>query len=184
MTDKDRLIEHEYDGIMEYDNPMPTWWVTMFWATIIFSIIYALNIGGIGSGEGRIAAYEADMAAWRAAHPIETAAADGDLLLALVDDQAAVSEGETVFAQYCAPCHAGDGGGGIGPNLTDDTWIHGGSIVEIHTVISDGVLAKGMPQWGRTLSADQVNAVTAYVWTLRGTTPAAPKAAEGEPVGP
>jgi cytochrome c oxidase cbb3-type subunit 3 len=180
MSDKDRLIEHEYDGIMEYDNPMPTWWVVMFWATIIFSIFYAFNIG-VGSGEGRIAQYEADMADWAREHPIETPTASAEELLALADDPAMIAEGKAVFDKSCVACHAADGGGGIGPNLTDAAWLHGASIDQIHDVIRDGVLEKGMPEWGRTLTADEVASVTAYVWTLRGTTPAAPKAPEGEP---
>ena len=182
MSDKDRLIEHQYDGIQEYDNPMPRWWVTAFWATIIFSVAYALNLGGIGTGEGRIAAYEADMAAWRAAHPVEVPTATTEELLAAAADPATVAAGGEIFARNCVACHAADGGGGIGPNLTDDHWIHGGTINDVHTVITDGVLAKGMPQWGRTLTAAEVTQVTTYVWSLAGTTPAAPKAPEGDPV--
>lgn len=92
MSEKDRLVEHEYDGIQEYDNPMPRWWVIIFWATIIYSIVYALNIGGIGSGKGRVAEYEADMAAWREAHPQGAGPADPAALLALAEDPAAKAE--------------------------------------------------------------------------------------------
>jgi cytochrome c oxidase cbb3-type subunit 3 len=179
MSDKDRLVEHEYDGIQEYDNPMPRWWVLTFWATIIFSIAYLLNIGGIGAGEGWIADYEADMVAWREAHPQGGGPVDVAALLALAADEEALEEGEEAYAKYCAACHAADGGGMIGPNLTDDHWLHGGTIDSIHTVIAEGVLAKGMPAWGKMLSPAQVDQVTAYVWSLYGSTPAAPKAAEG-----
>lgn len=179
MSDEDRILEHEYDGIKEYDNPMPAWWVLTFWATIIFSVAYVLNIGGIGTGEGRIAAYEADMAAWRAAHPEGGAPVDAGALLALAADDEAREEGREVYLKYCAACHATDGGGLIGPNLTDDQWLHGGTIDSIHVVIAEGVLAKGMPAWAKMLSAEQVDQVTAYVWSLRGSAPAAPKAPEG-----
>lgn len=179
MSDKDRILEHEYDGIKEYDNPMPAWWVLTFWATIIFSVAYVLNIGGIGTGEGRIAAYEADMAAWREAHPQGGAPVDAGALLALAADDEAREEGREIYAKYCAACHAADGGGLIGPNLADAHWLHGSTIDSIHTVIAEGVLAKGMPAWSKMLSADQVDQVTAYVWSLRGSTPAAPKAPEG-----
>lgn len=180
VSEKDRLIEHEYDGIREYDNPMPRWWVLTFWATIIFAGLYLLNIGPIGAGDGWIAAYEADMAAFRAAHPVQTGPADAGALLALAADEEAREEGEEIFTRSCAACHGPDGGGVIGPNLTDDAWLHGGTIGEIHQVITDGVLAKGMPAWGRQLPPDEINQVTAYVWSLHGTTPTNPKAPEGE----
>ncbi len=182
MSDKGRLIEHSYDGIQEFDNPMPRWWVTTFWATIVYSGIYALNIFGIGSGPGRIAQYEAEMAAAAAARPAETPTSTPEQLLAFAADPKHVEEGKEVFAKHCAACHAADGGGLIGPNLTDDAWLHGGTIDAVHTVIVDGVLAKGMPAWGQMLKPEDVEEVTAYVWSLRGTTPAAPKAAEGEVV--
>ena len=179
MSDQDRLIEHEYDGIQEFDNPMPRWWVTTFWGTIIFSGLYLLNVGPIGAGAGRIAQYEADMAAWREAHPTDQGTVDSEALLALAGDHEVLEEGKEIFARTCAACHGPDGGGVIGPNLTDNAWIHGGTIAEIHAVVSEGVLAKGMPAWGRQLTPAQVNAAVAYVWSLQGTTPANPKAAEG-----
>jgi len=182
MSDQDRLIEHSYDGIQEYDNPMPAWWVTTFWATIIFSAIYALNILGIGSGPGRIAQYNAEMAAAEALKPPEAPSATPEQLLAFAADPENVEEGKEVYGKNCAACHAADGGGLIGPNLADDHWIHGGAIEQVHGVIVAGVLAKGMPAWGEILKPEDVEVVTAYVWSLRGTTPAAPKAAEGEVV--
>ena len=178
-TEKDRLIEHSYDGIQEYDNPMPRWWVLTFWATIVFAVLYTFNVAGMGTGAGRIADYEREMAAARAAHPAPTGTTNPDQLLALVKDDHEVAEGKKVFVKNCVVCHAADGGGLIGPNLTDDSWIHGGKIEEINATITNGVLAKGMPPWGTLLRPREVDEVTAYVWTLRGTTPAKPKAAEG-----
>lgn len=179
MSKKDELIEHEYDGIQEYDNPMPRWWVAMFWLTIIFAVLYPFNIGPIGSGKGWIGEYEADMAAAAAARPDDGGAIDASALLALAADPATLETGHAEFTKYCAACHGPTGGGVIGPNLTDDAWLHGGTITEIHTVVHDGVLTKGMPAWGKQLSADQVNAVVAYLWSIRGTTPDNPKAPQG-----
>ncbi|HET9064205.1 MAG TPA: cbb3-type cytochrome c oxidase N-terminal domain-containing protein [Gemmatimonadales bacterium] len=179
MSEKDQLIEHEYDGIQEYDNPMPRWWVTMFWLTILFAVLYPFNIGPIGSGKGWIGEYEADVAAAAAARPAGGGAVDAPTLLALADDPAAVAAGHAEFTKYCAACHGPDGGGIIGPNLTDDAWLHGSTITAIHAVVQDGVLTKGMPAWGKQLSPDEINAVVAYIWTLRGTTPANPKAPQG-----
>jgi cytochrome c oxidase cbb3-type subunit 3 len=179
MSDQDRIIEHEYDGIKEYDNPMPRWWVLCFWATIIYSLGYLLVVGGMGTRQGNVDEYEADMVAWRAAHPQGGAPVDVAAILAMVENPEALEEGGEVYTKYCAACHAADGGGMIGPNLADNAWIHGGSVDSIHTVIAEGVLAKGMPAWGKMLAPVQVDQVTAYVVSLGGTTPAAPKAPEG-----
>jgi cytochrome c oxidase cbb3-type subunit 3 len=154
--------------------------VISFWATIVFAIAYALNIAGIGVGKGRIAAYEADMAAFRKAHPINTSTATPEALLALTTRADQVAQGKAVFLKNCAPCHRPDGGGLIGPNLTDDYWLHGGRIEQIHTTIFNGVLEKGMPPWGKILQPAELDAVTAYVWTLHGSTPAGPKPPQGE----
>jgi cytochrome c oxidase cbb3-type subunit 3 len=177
---RDHLLDHSYDGIQEYDNPMPRWWVITFWATIIFAVVYALNIGGIGVGEGRIAAYEKDMAAFRAAHPVPESKISPEELLALAGKPDEVAQGKAVFTKNCIACHGPDGGGLIGPNLTDDYWLHGGKIEEIHTTIFNGVLDKGMPPWGKILQPAEINAVTTYVWSLHGTTPAKPKEPQGE----
>ena len=177
----DRLLDHEYDGIKEYDNPMPRWWLATFWVTIVFSILYVLNVPGIGNGKGREADYRAEMAAAAAL------AAKNDPLAGLTDDQlrtlAASAEGKAAgsatFATMCASCHLADGGGLIGPNLTDAYWLHGGRPLEIIRTISDGVPAKGMPAWGKMLKPEQLKAVAAYVIALQGTNPAKPKAPQG-----
>ncbi len=184
-TEQDHLLEHNYDGIQEFDNPMPRWWVYIFWATIVFSVLYWLNVPGIGSGKGRIANYEREMATAAAAEARLKAAqpspgASGEQLTALTRDAAALALGKDVFAKNCAACHRFDGGGQIGPNLADDAWLHGGAIDEIQKVVRDGVLEKGMPPWGKVLKPDQLDAVTAYVFTLRGTNPPDPKAPQGE----
>ena len=179
--DKDRLLDHSYDGIQEYDNPMPRWWVLTFWATIVFAILYVLNVPGIGNGDGRIADYNADMASAKARR-LAAEPAGGptpEALAALAADPAAIANGKQLFTTYCAACHRADGGGQIGPNLTDDSWVHGGTLPEIRTTIHDGVLAKGMPEWGKVLNPDQVNAAAVYVKSLGGTRPPNPKPPEG-----
>ena len=177
------LIEHQYDGIQEYDNPLPRWWVYLFYATIVFSILYWFNVPGVGIGRGRIANYEADVAAWKAAHPEPEGGASPEQLAALASDQNAIATGKQVFTTNCVSCHRADAGGMIGPNLTDEYWIHGGTLPEIHKTIVEGVLAKGMPTWGKLLKPDQINAVTVYVASLKGTNPPNPKAPEGQPIG-
>ena len=179
---EDLLLDHEYDGIQEYDNPMPRWWIQIFWATIIWAALYALNVPGIGTGKGRIANYERDMAAWRAKYPPAAAVKplDDATLLADTKDPAKLALGKTTFTMNCVPCHGPAGGGVIGPNLTDDYWLHGGAPSQIWTTVHTGVLAKGMPAWGQMLTPDKVEAVVAYVITLHGTHPANPKAPQGD----
>ncbi len=176
---EDKILEHSYDGIQEYDNPMPRWWLLTFAGTVIFSIIYYFNVGPIGNGKGRIADYEADMKAFAAAHPAPSGTISPETLNALIADKGKVEAGKTVFATTCASCHRADGGGLIGPNLTDEFWLHGGKPTDIYKTIVDGVLEKGMPNWGKLLKPEQVQAVTAYVISIQGTSPANPKAPQG-----
>jgi cytochrome c oxidase cbb3-type subunit 3 len=181
--DQDRLLDHEYDGIREYDNPLPRWWLIIFWASIAWSVVYAVNlIPGVGSGAGRIRRYEAEMAAARAkfGDPAAAVAAVGDSSVrAAARDPARLAVGREAFITYCAACHREDAGGNIGPNLTDEYWIHGGAPAQIHGTIALGVLDKGMPAWNAVLKPDEVLAVSAYVTTLRGTHPKDPKEPQG-----
>ncbi|MEP6763594.1 MAG: cbb3-type cytochrome c oxidase N-terminal domain-containing protein [Gemmatimonadaceae bacterium] len=177
---QDRILEHSYDGIQEYDNPMPRWWLLTFAGTVIFAILYLFNIGPIGNGKGRIADYEADMKAFAAAHPSSTG---NDItpaaLLALVGKTDVIELGRQTFVTNCVSCHRADGGGLIGPNLADKYWLHGSSLSDIYHTVNNGVLDKGMPPWGKILKPAQVQAVTAYVSTMQGTNPANPKAPQG-----
>ena len=181
---RDRLLDHEYDGLQEYDNPMPRWWLLTFAGTVIFSIIYLFNVGPVGNGDGRIADYEKDMKAFAAAHPEPTGGASGDALLALSRNPAEIAAGKETFDKNCAACHAADGGGLIGPNLADNFWIHGGTAEQIYLTVANGVLDKGMPPWGKVLKPQDVLRVTAYVLTLQGTKPAKPKAPQGNAAQP
>ena len=183
--DNDHLLDHAYDGIQEYDNPLPTWWKLIFYATILVVPIYLWDPLGIGLGPGREQAYKKELAAFAAAHPPSTGPAISDeQFVAMSKDPAKVAEGQAVFTTTCVACHRPDGGGLIGPNLTDDYWIHGGKPAEIHKVITEGVLAKGMPNWGKMLKPEQTDAVTAYVISIHGTNPANPRAPEGVKAAP
>lgn len=187
-NEKDRLLDHQYDEIQEYDNPLPTWWTIILWVTVVWSVFYWLNVvPGIGSGKGRIANYEADMAQaaekYGAVQKEAAAAIDPAALTKALGDPAAMAAGKATFASTCAPCHLADGGGSIGPNLTDDHWIHGNTYKDIMTTITNGVPDKGMPTWSSVLTPEQVAQVAAYVTTLYGTKPATPKAPQGDIVG-
>lgn len=179
--EQDRLLDHEYDGIKEYDNPMPRWWLATFWVTIAFSVLYVLNVPGLGIGPGRLAEYETEMA--RAAELAQRndplGGVTAEQIVAAARDPAAGEIGRATFTSMCASCHAADGGGLIGPNLTDDAFLHGGQPLDVFRTIAEGVAAKGMPPWGKILKPDQLVAVAGYVVAMQGSTPAKPKAPEG-----
>jgi cytochrome c oxidase cbb3-type subunit 3 len=183
-NDNDHLLDHSYDGIQEYDNPLPTWWKLIFYATILVVPLYLWDPIGIGVGPGKEKKYQQELSAFNAAHPKPAATYTDEQLVAFTKDPARVAAGKTLFTTTCAPCHRADGGGLIGPNLADDYWIHGGRPTDIMKTVVDGVLAKGMPNWGKMLKPEQVEDAVAYVQTLRGTNPPNPKEPQGTKYAP
>lgn len=178
----DSLLEHEYDGIVEYDNPMPGWWVWSFWASVLFSVGYLFHYWA-GNGVSVEDSYEAEMAVVRAerAQQALAQAVTEESLEQVLADQASLAEGSTVYASRCAPCHADKGQGLIGPNLTDAHWLHGGGrLMDIYKVVAEGVLEKGMPAWDRQLTPAELRQVVAFVGSIRGTNVPG-KAPEGTP---
>lgn len=176
------LLDHEYDGIREYDNPMPRWWLYIFWGTIIWAVLYWFNVPGFGVGKGRIANFEQSVADAEAQYGDLNAGVeqmDEGAILAVLDEPARLEAGKDTFVNTCSPCHKMDGGGSIGPNLTDAYWIHGRTPREMLTIVSGGVLDKGMPAWNAVLQPTQIAEVIAYVITLRGTNPPDAKGPEG-----
>ena len=165
------VLDHEYDGIQEYDNPMPRWWVNIFWATFVFSIGYFIHYELAGKGASVEVAYAEDL---RAAREVAAKQALGEGvteegLAKLVANASIVADAKVLFAERCAACHAERGEGRIGPNLTDSAWLHGsGKLMDIYAVVSEGVPAKGMPAWNRQLTPIELSKVVAYVGSLRG----------------
>jgi len=251
------LIDHDYDGIQEYDNDLPGWWKALFWITIIFAIIYVpyYHLAGdlqdveyqkemgtyveAGSNRGALEAYTSPYAGDGEMTPALRAQinqildvpfddqlmramskADADQLAKLeaafpdvyaayvsggvtpapaaavveaepesvpeedlepLTDEASLAAGKKVWDTQCFTCHLNDGGGSIGPNMTDNYWIHGGDMESIIHIIKVGVPAKGMIPWATTLTAEQINQVASYIKVkLVGTTPAVPKAPQGD----
>jgi cytochrome c oxidase cbb3-type subunit 3 len=179
---QEHLLEHSYDGIQEYDNPLPRWWVWIFYATIAFAIVYAFDPTGTIRGPGRVKEYQQQLADAARRWPQGSGGVDAAALVAASKDASVLAAGKAVFGTNCTPCHGPDGGGVIGPNLTDNYWLHGNTLPEIYKTVNEGVLAKGMPNWGKLLKPDQVTAVVVYVKSLEGTTPKTPKAPQGVPV--
>lgn len=164
------LTDHEYDGIQEYDNPMPRWWVLIFWGSFYFAACYFLWFHVYDKGSIS-ESYAADMAVFReeiAAREMGSGATE-ESLAKLSDNATMMTDAAAVFVLRCAQCHGPKGEGLIGPNLTDDHFIHGkGTLMDIHAVARDGVVTKGMPAWGRQLKPVELAKVVAFVGTLRG----------------
>jgi cytochrome c oxidase cbb3-type subunit III len=179
--DVDRVI-HEVDGIQEYDNKLPNWWLYTLYGAIVFAVGYWYWYETLRAGQSPKEAYqvELDRAAAEQAMAIKVGEATPESLLALTKDPNAVALGKQVFVSTCAACHRSDGGGNVGPNLTDEFWLHGGAPEKIFRTVASGVPDKGMPAWQPQLGALKTQAVTAYVLGLRGTNVAGGKPPQGE----
>jgi cytochrome c oxidase cbb3-type subunit 3 len=189
MAQFEDKVLHELDDIKEYDNPMPGWLMAIWWGSLIFAaaylIFYALSFGeGSMEAEYRAGTQEAISAvdAYFAANPlVPPSSAD---LLAGAANPAVLETGRARFTRTCAPCHGERAQGLIGPNLTDDHWIHGGRVEQIFQSVAKGWPAKGMPPWGRALKPEELAALVSYVRSLQGSNPPNARAPEGEPVAP
>ncbi|MBX2829251.1 MAG: c-type cytochrome [Flavobacteriaceae bacterium] len=177
------ILDHNYDGIKELDNRLPPWWLYGFYATIIFGAIYMVRFHVMGDYTqdeeyaNEVAVAKAEIEAWK-----KTAKDLVDVnTVTLLTDANDLNSGKTIFMERCVACHKNDGGGGIGPNLTDEHWILGGGIKNVFQTISEGGRAgKGMVPWKTELKPSEMAQVSSYVLSLQGTTPADPKAPEGE----
>ncbi len=177
------LLNHDYDGIQELDNHLPPWWKWMFYASIVFGVGYFLNYHVLGYAplmEEELA-IEMEQAAISVAAYKETMAnsIDESNVEALTDENE-IAEGKKVFDTHCASCHGTKGEGGIGPNLTDAYWLHGGGIQAVFTSVKYGIPEKGMQAWEKDLRPDDMQRVASYILTLEGTNPPGAKDAQGE----
>ena len=177
------VLDHNYDGIRELDNVLPPWWVYMFYATILFGVVYLVRFH-IVNDYTQAEEYENQVAEARIA--IEEYKRTAKNLVdvntvALLTDASDLKAGEKIFTMNCVVCHMADGGGGIGPNLTDKYWILGGGIKNVFRTISEGGRdGKGMVAWKNSLKPVEMAQVASYLLQFQGTEPADPKAPEGE----
>ncbi len=185
---KDEVLDHEYDGITEYDNPMPGWWLALYALCIVWAVVYVVGIGfgilpdyqdDLRDGQKELADLRREYEKTRPVIVI-----DEGMLLAAAADPLKVAQGGEVYTSYCASCHGDLGQGMVGPNLTDDYWLHGQKATQIHQVVRDGVDGKGMPPWGNIITPEQSVDVVAYVASLRGTNPPKAKGPQGELLEP
>jgi len=195
--EQDRVI-HEYDGVQEYDNRLPNWWLYTLFGSIVFAALYWSAYHLLGVSDLPRAEYDHEVAAAKAKADQEeedrqlvaagmplgqggpVGLVTAEALATLSHDPAKVAEGKQIFTTYCVPCHGPDGGGKIGPNLTDNAWIHGGAPDKIFQQVMSGSPTKGMIPWGPQIGADRVKAVTAYVLTIKNTNVPGGKAPQGD----
>ncbi len=178
------MSDHSYDGITELDNFMPPWLQWVFIGSIAFAVIYFVNYTVLGIGPTGEEEYQEELRLEAIAAETRKAnlvAGIDETTVVFDESAAAISSGKSIFETNCAACHAADGGGGVGPNLTDEFWLHGGSIQDVFKVVKYGVVEKGMIPWQDQLSPEQMQQVSSYILTLVGTTPANPKEPQGEP---
>lgn len=181
--EKSILIEHDFDGIKELDNPTPAWFMGLFYITIVFAVSYFLGYHVFGIGqlqdqeyvtEMRIAAKEKEAYLAKAANRVD------ESTVILSSNPGVLASGQAVFKANCMPCHGDKAQGVVGPNLTDDYWLHGGKINEVFKTIKYGVTAEGMPTWEKQLSPKQISDVANFVKSLHGTNPPGAKEPQGE----
>lgn len=183
----DVLLDHDYDGIRELDNSLPPWWVAMFYVTIAFALVYMVYYHFSGAGPSSAQEYEFQMA--QAEEEKEAFLAkqankvDESNVTALTDGNE-LAIGKTIYEANCVACHGAGGEGGVGPNMTDDYWIHGGSIKDIFKTIKNGVPEKGMIAWSAQLRPADMQRVASYIMTMRGTNPPNAKEPQGELYNP
>lgn len=175
-------LDHNYDGIRELDNNLPPWWLWGFYLSILFAVIYLVRYHITGSAPLQAEEYRIEMAEAEKAKAeyLRNAANLVDETNAfVVTDEAKIKEGAKLFNSNCVVCHAADGGGGIGPNLTDEYWLYGGDVKDLFSTIKYGT-SKGMTKWKDLLTPSQIQNVASFVLNLQGTTPLDPKEAQGE----
>jgi cytochrome c oxidase cbb3-type subunit 3 len=179
----DVMLDHNYDGIRELDNSLPPWWKYGFYLTIIISVFYLWRYHVSGNGPSSQEEYvaEVERAEKQVAEYLAKSANNVDEnTVQLITEAPALTEGQKIFQASCGACHANDGGGGVGPNLTDDYWLHGGSLSDVFKSIKYGWQDKGMKAWKDDFSPRQIAELSSYIKMLRGTKPSAPKAPQGE----
>lgn len=177
------LLEHDYDGIKELDNNLPPWWVYLFYASIVFAVVYMVQYEVLGADNQEmelrkeVAQAKIDIAEYMKTAPDMM----DEKTVTLLTDPADLAAGKEIFTTNCAACHRADGGGQIGPNLTDEQWILGGGIKNVfHTLVNGGRDGKGMISWKGTLKPKEMQKVASYILSLKGSNPPDAKAPEGE----
>ncbi|GAB4049993.1 cbb3-type cytochrome c oxidase N-terminal domain-containing protein [Spirosoma litoris] len=185
--EEDLKMDHEYDGIAELNNPTPPWFMGLFYATIGFGVVYLLIFHVIGKGNIMEQEYTQEVTIAekeREAYIKLVAGKINENTVTMLTDKKGVEAGQVLFNQYCTACHGQNAEGKVGPNLTDEYWLHGGTIKDVFHTVTEGVPAKGMLSWKKQLNPLQVQQVASYILSLQGTKPAGAKEPQGDKVEP
>lgn len=182
-VDEDLLIAgHAYDGIREYDNDLPMWWTVLLVMSVFWALLYFVGItftGNVNTYEEDLAYRTAEVNAVRAQAMAKMPALTDQSIAELLKNPGLSTTGNGLYATVCASCHGAKGEGGIGPNLTDAYWIHGGKDLQVFTTISKGVVDKGMAAWESSISTENRVALVAFIKSIQGTNPPNAKAPQG-----
>ncbi|MBP6513289.1 MAG: c-type cytochrome, partial [Bacteroidia bacterium] len=181
--EKDVMLDHNYDGIQELDNQLPPWWKYGFYLTIVFAFVYLINFHVSGSGKLQLAEYNEEMKNAELATKKRMENSTNNINAAsvtILTEAGSLASGKEIYVKNCVACHGDLGQGNVGPNLTDEFWIHGGGIKNIFNTIVVGVPSKGMISWKSQLTPKATQEVASYILTLQGTNPAGAKEAQGE----
>jgi len=179
------LLDHNYDGIRELDHRMPPWLSYFFYGTVAFAVVYMVSfwvLETVPTGEAEYTAEVARAEAQIAEYQKTVAAGIDENTARLVTDPKALETGKALFARNCQACHGAAGEGGVGPNLTDEYWMHGGTVGEVFKTIKYGVPEKGMIAWQQKLKPAEIQDLSSYILSLQGTRPAGGKEPQGEKV--
>jgi len=178
----DVLLDHDYDGIKELNNALPPWWKWGFYFTVVVAVIYMFRFHVIKTGPTPLEEYDSEMkiAAAKMDEFKRNSKEAFDEKTVTLADAKGIAEGKKIFSGTCFPCHGGNGeGNAVGPNLTDEYWLHGGSLGDVFKTITNGVPDKGMQSWGRTFSPADIKNISSFILSLQGTKPANAKAPQG-----
>jgi cytochrome c oxidase cbb3-type subunit 3 len=179
------ILDHNYDGIKELDNSLPPWWLYLFYATVLFGVVYLVRFHVVGDYDQEAEYILEEKIAQREIEAFNKKAPEKEVFdmaaLAVLADESSLNRGKALYKLNCVSCHKADGGGGIGPNLTDEYWVLGGGIKNVfNTIANGGRPGKGMVAWSKQYKLPEIQKIASYVMTLQGTKPESPKKAEGE----
>lgn len=181
-SDKDLLLDHDYDGIKELDNDLPPWWKYGFYLTIVMAVVYLTSYHITHSSKSSEEEYNAEMAeaeASVAAYRSKMALNVDETNAVFVTETDKIGKGKEIYLKNCSVCHGPEGQGLVGPNFADNHWLYGNKPGDLFKIVKNGT-NKGMKAWKDELSPVDIQNVISFIHTLQGTTPANPKAAEGE----
>jgi cytochrome c oxidase cbb3-type subunit 3 len=183
--EKELEMHHKYDDIIELDNPTPPWFMYLFYLTVLFAVVYGLYYHVYLDGNIQETEYKTEVAVAekeREEYMKKFANSVNENNVTAVKGAKDIAEGAKIYSTNCIACHGDKGQGGVGPNLTDKFWIHGGDIKALFKTLTYGVPEKGMIAWNKTLNPLQIQKVASYILTLQGTNPAGAKEPQGTKV--